>query len=480
MKKVWDVAAVAGSRITRQAVMVIVMMIAARVLSQEHLGAWSLIYIVIQFGVLLSDSGISTFVVCHRTMTSRMFSTAFYLSLMLAVALSVVILIVGIPFAHTFDYQPYVPHLIGASLAIIPLTMNGILLARLRRDHRFHLMFVSDCISSGVLLAGAVTLLLRGSGLWSFILPTIAAGTSGCFVCSIASGIPKIRGTVRHARTILDYSVGVVGFSSVHYWARNADHVLIGKFFGAAPLGVYSLAYRIMMLPMSQVNATAYAVALPYLAPLRQDLPKLRVAMRKVVTLIGMVTTIPMICIWLERDLLVLWFLGDGWQPVAELLLVLAPLAIIQSLISPIGMGFQISGETRKFFAIGLCSTLITLIAFAIGIFLGTLHWVVLCYAIATVAMIPITIGQGMKTIGGRTRDWIQWVAPFFLCVPACWAIDIMSSSFEPSVQRFTVSTVTSLAVCASLYWYAYRTTYRADLVSLGHRLWTPAVTPRP
>lgn len=469
MSKAWDVGAVAGSRILRQVVLVIVMAIAARVLGKELLGVWALIYIVLHFGVLLSDSGISTFVVRQKDLDRRMYGTAFYLSTGLALLISAIVAAIGVPLATVLGYREYSVHFMVASLAIIPLTMNGLLQSKLRRDRRFNRMLAADACANLLLLGGAVWMLAVGAELWAFIIPTIVAPLAGILVCASAVGIPAFKLDRGNVKTIADYSLGLVGFCSVNYWARNADHVLIGRFLGAAPLGVYSFAYKIMVLPLSQINVTAHTVALPYLAPHQDDPKKLCESMRGLTVVVGMLTTLPMIWIWLERDFLIDLVLGQQWSGVADLLLVLAPLGILQTLVNPIGLCFQVSGKTKRFFVVGLVHTFAIVLSFVIGVWLGTLQWVVTCYAIANLIMVPISVGTGLHTIGGHLRDWLLWCSPFFGCLVACWHVHQWLPSIDSDWMQLMATLVVTCLTALPFYWYAFRTTFGGEVL-FGNR----------
>lgn len=461
-----DVAAVAGSRLIRQGVMMVAMAIAARVLGKELLGVWAMIYIVIQFGVLLSDSGISTFVVQNRELTDRKYSTAFYLSTGLAVAIALVIAAIGIPLSIALGFRDYSIQFVAAAVTVIPLTMNGLLQSKLRRDRRFTTMFVSDASASATLLAGTVIMLTGGYQLWAFIVPTIVAAVVGFTVCVIAGGMPRLGFERTHVKEISGYSLGLVGFSSVNYWARNVDHVLIGKFLGAAPLGVYSFAYRIMMLPLSQINATAHTVALPYLSP-HQDSPlMLRQSMRKIFVIIAMLTTVPMIWVWVERDLVVDVVLGPKWGEVGDLLLVLAPLGAFQALVNPIGLCFQVSGKTNRLFQVGMVQTAVTVVGFAVGVWMGSLMSVVTCYAVSNLIVLPLTVGSAMKTIGASLTDWLVWVFPFLALLPLCYG----ASMLVPPMQSVVLHAVTTCSVTgilgAIVYAWVARVTFGGKPVS--------------
>lgn len=460
LRRAKDAGTVAGSRIIRQIVMIVVMATGARILEKEELGIWALISIIIQFGVLVSDTGISTFIVRHRQMDRRMFGTAWLLGLLVAAFLSAMLSGIGASAFHLLGLSEFTPHVLTATLAIIAFTMNGLLQAMLRRERKFTTIFWSDALSNSVMLVGSVWLLLCGAGLWAFVVPTILSALGGFAVCSFATGIPKPCLARREVREIVDYASGLVGFSSTYFWARNIDQLLVGRFLGASQLGVYSLAIRIMMMPLSQVNATAQTVALPYLAPHQDNPERLRSSIRALTVLIGMLTTLPMIWIWLEREFLVGLLLGEGWGGVAELLVVLAPLAILQTLVNPIGLCYQVRGETNRLFRIGLIHTAVTLLGFAIGIASGSLSGVVIAYAISNVLVAPLSVGQGLETVGGRFRDWLAWTAPLLACLPVCWiatrAIPVVGSTWLHAAMTLAVCTLAS----SPLYLYAFRRTF--------------------
>ncbi len=467
--KVRDVGTVAAGRIVRQGVMVVVMMIAARVLGQELLGVWALVYIVIQFGVLLGDSGISTYVVREKELDDRGFATAFYTSTALALLVAAIVAIAGVQLAALLGYRQHAWHFIVAGLAIVPLTMNGMFQSKLRRDRRFGRILVSDIAASATLLVGFIAMLSQGIQLWSLIVPTIVAAFVGSAICAGFTGFPKPGFEFARAKSIADYSLGLVGFSSIYFSARNADHVLIGRFLGAAPLGVYSLAYRIMMLPLSQINATAQTVALPYLAPHQHDPARLQKSLHQITVVIAMLTTLPMIWIWLERDLVVNLVLGSQWARVADLLAILAPLAVLQALVNPIGLCYQISGQTKKYFVIGLIHTVVTVLSFVVGVWIGTIDAVAYCYAIANIIIVPISVGTGLGTIAGRLNDWIRWCLPFFCCLPLCYGVDICLPELANPWLAAVLTVVLTMAACASVYCLAARAAFQT-LPSLDWR----------
>lgn len=442
------VALVASSRAIRHAAMMIMMAIAARWLGQQAVGVWALIYLVVQFGVLVGDCGISTFIVRHKILDDRLFGTAFTLAIALALPVSFIVAAAGVPIAAWMGMSEYVLHFVVSAFAIVPQVTHGMFQSRLRRDCRFRVMLVTEATGSAVMLGSSVWMLINGFGLWSFVIPTIVAPVVSAAMGIYAVGFPPL-GFSKHAiKEILDYASGLLGFATVNYWARNADHALIGRFLGAAPLGVYALAYRIMMMPLSQITVTAHTVALPYMAPHQGNAEKLNQLMRNVIILVGMVTTLPMTWIWLEREFLVDLVLGKEWSETADLLVVFAPLAVLQALVNPIGLCFHVSGKTKTLFAVGIVNTLVMLISFALGVATGSLIGFACCYLVANVIMAPVMVTTGMRTIGGTFFSWFKWCLPFFAVMGGSWIIHSLRHSLEsPSANALMTVVITCLVM---------------------------------
>src|SRR5258708_19343215 len=82
---------------------------------------------------------------------------------------------------------------------------------------------------------------------------------------------------------MLHFGVGVTGFNFAEFLSRNADSVLIGKYWGEVPLGLYNRAYRLLLFPLQQVTNPMIRVMLPTLSRLVQQPEKYREAFLRAV-----------------------------------------------------------------------------------------------------------------------------------------------------------------------------------------------------
>src|SRR5262249_15570128 len=65
---------------------------------------------------------------------------------------------------------------------------------------------------------------------------------------------PQLRFSVASLRDLGGFSIRVFGQRLLYYLHRNVDNLLVGRFLGAAALGVYALAYNLMLVPFSPLR----------------------------------------------------------------------------------------------------------------------------------------------------------------------------------------------------------------------------------
>ena len=70
---------------------------------------------------------------------------------------------------------------------------------------------------------------------------------------------------------MLAFGGGLTGSSVLNYFTRNADNVIIGFALGSGPLGIYSKAYNLLMMPVRQFNAPIGSIMIPALSRLQDD-----------------------------------------------------------------------------------------------------------------------------------------------------------------------------------------------------------------
>ena len=117
--------------------------------------------------------------------------------------------------------------------------------------------------------------------------------------------------------------MGVVGGNSLNYWIRNADNLLIGKVLGTTELGLYTRAYTVMLLPLSQISGVLSRVMFPTLASIQGDRARSRQIYLRAISAIALFTFPSMLGLLVVADDFVLVVFGSKWSEMIPVLRVL-------------------------------------------------------------------------------------------------------------------------------------------------------------
>jgi PST family polysaccharide transporter len=160
----------------------------------------------------------------------------------------------------------------------------------------------------------------------------------------------------------------LTGFNFMNYFARNADNILIGKFWGSGPLGLYSKAYSLLMLPITQITSPITAVAVPTLSCLQNDPERYRRYYYRAVNMIAFMSMPLTAMLAVLSEEIVRIVLGNQWTDAAIIFKMLAFVAFVQPVTGTVGWVFVSLGQTKRLMYWGLISVPIVVLSFIIGL----------------------------------------------------------------------------------------------------------------
>jgi PST family polysaccharide transporter len=144
--------------------------------------------------------------------------------------------------------------------------------------------------------------------------------------------------------------------------------MIIGRYLGAGSLGLYSLAYRLMLFPLQNLTFVASRALFPIMSR-QQAVPEEMVALYlRALTLIAFVTAPMMAGLTVLRELFISVMLGNRWLAMGDILLWLAPVGFLGSLTSTTGSVLMAKGRTDVLFYLGIAGVVTHLAAFFIGV----------------------------------------------------------------------------------------------------------------
>ncbi len=403
---------VAGGRLLQHAAAVAAIAVLARLLTPRDFGLLAMTLVFTGFAAVFVDLGLTAAIVQRRELQERHLSTAFWVNVATALILAAVLAALSPALAALYDE----PRLVGITLVLavsFPLAALGaVQIGLAERRMEFRRLAVVESGAVVVSFAAAIVAAVAGLGVWSLVVQSVTQAGMRSLVLWLTSGWRPRSGLDRGAaRELLAYGGNLAGFNATNYWIRSVDQLAVGAFVGAGPLGLYSRAYQLMLLPLSQVTWVSGRVMFPALSRLGDSTERIRAAYLKAIGLIAFVTFPLMVIIFVAAEPLVLTVLGDQWTGAITILRILCVVGAIQSVTATAGWLYQARGRTDWMLRWGLANAAVTIVAVAIGVQWGAVG-VAAAYAVRTVLLaapalaipgrlIELGLGQVARTLGG-------------------------------------------------------------------------------
>ncbi len=247
-------------------------LVLARLLSPEDFGVVGYALASIAFLDIASDLGMAEAVVFHKE-DSRTNSTAFWVSLGIGFFLFALSWVIAPYLAIYFKDDRVIPVFRAITLTFPATALGSTHDALLRKQLAFGKTAVPEFLRA--LTKGVVSVLLAiwGFGAWSLVWGQVG----GTFVASIVLWIittwrPTFEFDVAKAKALIAYGLKYIGTDVLSVLLLNLDYLLIGRYLGAASLGIYVLAYRVPELLILQFARILSKVTFPIYTKMR-DIP---------------------------------------------------------------------------------------------------------------------------------------------------------------------------------------------------------------
>lgn len=461
------------SQIGRQLLQMCSIAILTHFLSPSDFGLVGMATIVTGFVSIFKDLGTSAAVIQHKEISDDFLSSLFWINVGFGL-LSGAILFGISHLVGAFYNEPRVVSILrGLSLTFFISGLSIIYQAILERDLQFNRLAKIELVAA---LLGSITGIssaVLGCGAQSIVYQTIAATTVSTVLLWFAKGWrPKITFHWKEIKAVSNYSLSLTSFSIFNYFARNADYLLIGKFLGAQDLGYYTLAYRLMLYPLQAISSVIGRVMFPFFSKIQDDNNKFRSAYLKTAGIVATVTFPVMLGLIALCKPFVFTVFGSKWGPSILLIKILAPLGMVQSIITLNGHIYRAKGFANLQFKVGVVLTVFIILSFAVGLNWGVAG-VASCYAIVTFLLIYPALSIPYKLIGLRLRDlWSVLLWPLISSM-VMFSVILVLRSVMPAIDYLSILLTlipTGLIAYLAAWWVFDRNHIKQVLEIIGIR----------
>jgi len=356
----------------------------ARLLEPEHFGLFAMATPIVALAMLVGDLGINQALITAKTIRQSEASTLFWCNIAIATTMAMLLVLAGPLIAAFYDEAELAPLVVALSLSVAFAGLSSQHIALLSRGLRFGTIALIEVAAAMLGFAAALSWALTEPGPFALVISMIVTTLVTAIGAWLATRwVPSRPGPVSEVTTMLRFGTGVTGFNLANFVARNADDIIIGRAAGAAVLGAYDRAYKLLLMPLEQVSRPIGRVVLPILSQLRDEPDRYRAAYLRTVRQIMLITLPGVVFLLMEAERLVPLLLGEGWGQAVAIFKWLAIASLHQPLTTTIGWLFMSQGRSDEFAFWGLVNGLVLLAAFLIGItFIGGAVGVAQAYAL--------------------------------------------------------------------------------------------------
>lgn len=344
----------------------------ARLLLPSDFGLIAMVTAITGFVAMFKDAGLSMATVQRKDITHDQVSTLFWINVALSAAVMIVVAAMA-PLIAAFYSEP---RLVWVTVALAGTMLFGGFTvqhqALLQRQMRFKSLAVIEIASMAGSIAVAITMGLMNFGYWSLVGMTISAAVTNAAlawaICNWRPGRPK-----RNAgtRDLLKFGTGLLGFNFVNYAARNADNILLGWSWGAGPLGLYTKAYGLLLLPLRQISAPIASVLIPAMSRCNER-PREFSSIYFLGLRFILYAAFPIISVLaIYSDAVIHIVLGENWSNASPIFRILCIGACLQPIVNTFGWIYISEGRTGEMFRAGILCSTVYVLSFAVGLPFG-------------------------------------------------------------------------------------------------------------
>lgn len=404
------------SQISTQSFQFIITIILARLLVPEDFGIVGTAGIFTGFVVCINNLGFSAAIIQKDIITEKHLSTSFWASVLLAIVLYISTLGLSSYIANFFNKDLVKPVIHIIAIGFILGSLGAVQRSLLTRELDFKSLAFVD-IANGVSYGVAALLLaFMGYGVWSLVYGGIFSDVIATIMLwIICKWKPKFIFNYRSFKELFSFGIYVMGQSIVNYFSSNVDYLMISRFLGQHLLGIYTIAYSLMMFPLKRLSSIITRVTFPVFSSIQDDNNRLRKGYLMTVQYLSVITFPLLSGLLIVAPEFIRVVYSEKWNEV------IVPLQImcIAGMLKSIGTTVGTVQYAKKRADIGFKWNLVELSILTGAIFIGKnfgIIGVAIAITITTIVMEPIIQLITNRLIDLKFSIFIASLAPASIC----------------------------------------------------------------
>lgn len=415
-------------------------MVMARLLTPRDFGLYAMVTTVTGFLWMFQDAGLSTATVQRQVITHAQVSNLYWINV--AVGAVTTLFVGALSPAVAWFYRE--PRLVAITMVLsitFSLASSAVQhMALLNRQMRFAAIAMIYIVSAlaGYLVGAGMALL--GYGYWSLVWAAVTQSATRLLLAWVISGWrPQMPSRYTQTRHMVTFGANITGGSLLYSLARGADNLLVGRFFGAAAVGLYSRASILLIRPLEQFTIPINAVLVPALSRIQAQPERYRRTFLRVYEALALISFLFAGLMLPLAHPITLVVLGPKWEQAAPIFAGFSIAALCIPLAGASTWLFQTQGRGKDWLINSLLGSFITVASFVAGLPFGSAG-VAIAYSLAGLFIgVPVLFyfagRQGPVTTGDLWRRVICYLPLWIVVFGATWMTRLVATTLSPLMQ---------------------------------------------
>ena len=426
-------------------------MVLARLLVPQDFGLFAMVTTVMGFLRIFQDAGLSMATVQRQEITHAQVSNLFWVNVAVGGVAS--LLVAASAPAVAWFYRE--PRLVGMTLALsitFVLTSSAVQhSALLNRQMRFGVIAIIDVVSMLTGYLTGIALALFSYGYWALVFAYLVQVTIRLVLTwSISRWRPRLPSRNTQTWHLLRFGANVTAAGLMYEFSRGADSLLIGRFFGAAAIGLYSRGSILLMRPVQQFIIPINAVLVPALSRIQSEHDRYRRTFLQVFEAVALVSFLLTGLFLALSYPVTLAVLGPKWEGAVVIFAGFTMAALAYPLFAASAWLFASQGRGKDWVLTSAIMSGVTLCSFLAGLPFGPAGVAISYSASCVLIQLPVVYYiAGRRGPVSRKDLWIGCLRHLpvwgVVCGTACLARTFVLGA-NPWMQLFLCAPVALLA----------------------------------
>ena len=437
-----------GTQFALQTVSTVVL---ARLLTPADFGLVAMVTAVTGLATSFADFGLSEATIQRKDIDHAQVSALFWINLGIGLCLMLITAALG-PLLAWIYREPQIREI--TFLLSLTFLIGGLRVqpnALLKRQMRFAALAFRDIASYAIAVPVAIFMAWRGAGYWALVALPLTLNTFQMALSWIlVRWRPSLPRRATNIRSLLTFGGNVSISYLVTSLNRSADGALVGWYWGAGPLGFYSRAYNLLMLPVRQLSVPAGNVAVPTFSRIQHDPERFARYYLRTAGLIVWICAPLFGFLFVAAAPVIALVLGPQWGGAVPVFQILAISALGQLFLEMSIWMLVSRGLSGRLLKLLLIMSPILICSFSIGLRFG-INAVAFAGTVAQIILLPWMLHYSFhgSTLTLR-RLWMAVVYPLSLCIIATLSGKLLLHILAP------ISALAQLGVAALGFLLAY------------------------